>query len=84
MSAARPHDRPELERSADILEQAEETTTVFTQAAIATARDALEPETHPNFDGSNCVDCEDEIPAARLALRRVRCIRCQETKERVR
>ena len=37
------------------------------------------PETHSDFDGQHCVeeDCQVEIPAARLALGRIRCVTCQ-------
>lgn len=39
-------------------------------------------ETHPDFDGKHCVDCEIEIPEARLALGKVRCVDCQSLKEK--
>lgn len=49
------------------------------QAAInMKARELNKPESHPDFDGKHCVDCDDEIPAARLSLRRVRCVHCQQ------
>ena len=35
------------------------------------------PESHPDFDGKTCLDCEDEIPKERLALHKIRCIECQ-------
>ncbi len=48
------------------------------QAAISfRAREMNRPETHPDFDGKHCVDCDDEIPPQRLALCRVRCVHCQ-------
>lgn len=42
------------------------------------------PESHPDFDGVHCVepDCEIEIPTARLALGKVRCVDCQELLEK--
>ena len=40
------------------------------------------PESHPNFDGLHCLDCDDEIPPARLALKRIRCVLCQGLLER--
>jgi RNA polymerase-binding transcription factor DksA len=47
-------------------------------AAIAANQTAANRvETHPDFDGKHCVDCEIEIPAARLALHKVRCVDCQ-------
>lgn len=37
------------------------------------------PESHPDFDGTHCVeeDCGIEIPPARLAMGKVRCVGCQ-------
>jgi RNA polymerase-binding transcription factor DksA len=40
------------------------------------------PETHPDFDGQHCVECEGDIPLQRLTLGRIRCVECQEHKER--
>lgn len=49
------------------------------QATISyRAREMNRPETHPDFDGLHCVECDDEIPPQRLALCRVRCVHCQE------
>ena len=39
-------------------------------------------EKHPDFDGTHCIDCEIDIPAARLAMGKVRCIDCQTGHER--
>lgn len=48
------------------------------QAEIAVRARALNaPETHPDFDGEHCVECDEVIPTARLILRRVRCVDCQ-------
>ncbi len=38
--------------------------------------------THPDFDGKHCVDGGELIPKARLALGKIRCVACQETRER--
>lgn len=35
------------------------------------------PQSHPDFDGSHCVSCEDDIPEARLAMGKVYCTICQ-------
>lgn len=48
------------------------------------ARERSAPETHPEFDGVHCVDCDIEIPAQRLALHKVRCVHCQEDLEKYR
>jgi RNA polymerase-binding transcription factor DksA len=50
--------------------------------AIHSASLKAAPETHPDFDGVHCLDCEDEIPAGRLALKKIRCVYCQEALER--
>lgn len=49
------------------------------QAAIQMrARALAKPESHPDFDGEHCVDCDVEIPIQRLNLGRVRCVDCQQ------
>lgn len=47
------------------------------------ARGKSAPESHPDFDGSHCVEenCGIPIPKARLALGKVRCVDCQSLKE---
>lgn len=50
--------------------------------ALERAKAAMAPETHPDFDGECCVDCGDEIPQARLAMGKVRCVFCQGKLER--
>ena len=50
---------------------------MFTEDAVADARRLAAPETHPDFDGKHCVNCDAKIPAARLALAKVRCVDCQ-------
>ena len=48
------------------------------QAAIhARAINLNKPEIHPDFDGVHCVECWEDIPHARLALKKVRCVDCQ-------
>lgn len=37
----------------------------------------LRPETHPDFNGKDCVECGDGLPKARLDMGRVRCTACQ-------
>lgn len=71
-----------LERHADPLDEATALSASLTDQAIAAARRTTAPETHPDFDGESCIDCGDTIPAARLALGRIRCVRCQTLKER--
>lgn len=42
------------------------------------------PESHPDFDGVNCIACNEPIVPARLMLHKVRCVPCQELLERTR
>lgn len=70
--------------NSEVLDEAEQAQMLQLQeqATISyRAREMNRPETHPDFDGLHCVDCDDEIPALRLALRRVRCVHCQELLE---
>ena len=49
------------------------------QAAIQErARQMARPETHPDFDGEHCVECDDVMPEYRLKIGRVRCVDCQQ------
>lgn len=52
------------------------------QAAIhERARQMARPETHPDFDGEHCLDCDIEIPEPRLKLGKIRCVDCQQLLE---
>ncbi len=51
------------------------------QQALAKIQAKLAPESHPDFDGEHCIDCDKEIPEARLAMGRIRCVYCQEILE---
>lgn len=50
--------------------------------ARATAAKSVAPEYDPTFNGLNCVDCGEVIPAPRLAMGKVRCMECQDFLER--
>lgn len=65
-------------RHSDVLDEAAELAAALTESAVAAVRRAALPEHHPSFDGLNCIECEDEIPKERLALKKIRCIPCQE------
>jgi len=71
------------EHAADPIDRAQQTSEQFLEADIANARANSAPEQHPDFDGEHCVeeDCGAALPAARLAMRRVRCVECQQRKE---
>lgn len=62
---------PDENERASLVEQA------FNSASVAEVRMRLAPESHPHFNGRDCVDCWDELPAERLADGRVRCVSCQ-------
>ena len=70
--------------SADNLDKAAELQQRLNDAGIEQIRRKALPETHPDFDGVNCVDCGNEIALGRLALLKVRCIQCQTLLERSR
>lgn len=65
------------ERMADPLDEAAQLTAEITNAAIAAAARANEPESHPDFDGENCLDCDNPIPPRRLEMGKIRCVHCQ-------
>ncbi|GBG14353.1 paraquat-inducible protein A [Novimethylophilus kurashikiensis] len=65
------------ERHADPIDEATALAATLTEGAIAAARRASAPESHPDFDGENCLECGDEIPKDRLALGKIRCVKCQ-------
>lgn len=66
-----------FERHADPIDEAAALAATLTDGAIAAARRANAPETHPDFDGETCVECGEDIPPARLAMKKVRCVHCQ-------
>lgn len=54
--------------------------------ALAKVKAKMQPEKHPDFDGSTCLDCGDDIPQARLDMGKIRCVHCQsalETRHRI-
>lgn len=64
------------------LEMAEAQEQMQRDRALHEARQRAAPETHPDFDGKHCIECDAEIPSGRLALKRVKCIECQEATEK--
>lgn len=63
------------------LEQAAAIELMQRESGIAAARS--KPETDPAFDGVHCIErsCGEEIPPARLALGKIRCVPCQTLRE---
>lgn len=49
---------------------------------LASVRARLAPQSHPDFDGVHCVDCEAKLPRLRLDMGRVRCTDCQDLLDR--
>lgn len=47
------------------------------EQARARAALASQPQTHEDFDGEHCLVCFDDMPAARLAAGRIRCVVCE-------
>lgn len=70
------------ERVTDTIDQGGQTAQLFLDASLAGQLGKSAPEKHPDFDGEHCVDCGIDIPAARLAHGRVRCVSCQGEIER--
>lgn len=68
------------------IDQANQITEEFTAAHIHRIQAKNKPEQAQNPDGTwpinECIDCDDPIPEGRLALGKIRCIDCQEIKER--
>jgi RNA polymerase-binding transcription factor DksA len=79
-------DIEDREQFTDELDKAAHLTNVANEGAILLARRNMVPEQVQNADGTwpepFCVDCGDEIPEGRLKLGRVRCVYCQEFKEK--
>ena len=64
-------------------EQASAVERNFLAASLRLQQEKLKPQTHPDFNGTDCLDCGDEIPAARLAMHRIRCVHCQTALEKL-
>lgn len=77
------------DRCVDVIDQACKVEQRMRQAYIsaALAKSAPEQEQVKDEDGNlywpvtECVDCDDDIPPARLALGKIRCVICQSAKE---
>lgn len=72
---------------ADILDQASELTQLLNDAYVSNVRDSALPEQKRNADGTwpvTVCECDEPIPAGRLALGKIRCVSCQQDRERER
>jgi ribosomal protein S27E len=70
-----------IEKSADESDMASDMEEAFREKAIEYAQSHIRQH-HPDFDGVNCLDCEEPMIAFRLTMGRIRCVYCQEIVER--
>jgi RNA polymerase-binding transcription factor DksA len=63
---------------ADHADIAGETIEACQKDALLRQAAKLAPQFDSRFNGKDCIDCDDELPAERLAMQRVRCAPCQE------
>lgn len=68
------------ERSADELDTADQLQERDRADGLARVREQL-VQRHPNFNGVDCIECGDPLPAVRLAYKRVRCTPCQQEED---
>ncbi len=66
-------DEADIAQALDLLNQ---------RMVLERARQLNKPESHPDFDGKHCIECDIAIPKARLALFKIRCVDCQDFLER--
>lgn len=66
---------------ADLIDDAQDKEFMERESSLAAALQKLKPQTHPDFNGSDCVDCSDPMPDVRLRMGRIRCVYCQELLE---
>lgn len=65
-----------LERHADEVDRASDLARIATEEGIKKVLSRIE-KAPADFDGSNCYDCDNEIPKGRLNTGAFRCIECQ-------
>lgn len=73
----------EIERSADLIDQAAQASALFLKSDIEAALAGLQPQRHPDFDGKHCVEahCGVKLLKARLKDGRIRCVDCETLRE---
>lgn len=62
---------------ADIIDEASDVEQAHKDQAIFNAVSKIKPQTHPDFDGKNCLDCAEPLVEFRLTIGRIRCVDCQ-------
>lgn len=73
------------DRTADPIDRASNLDLLYTEQNIAKARFGAKPEQlciDGKWETETCVDCGEDIEPARLAMGRLRCYGCQDSKER--
>jgi len=75
------------DRLTDVIDQASEVEAKFRDKALEECRRRNVQEQTRNPDGSwpttECVDCDEPIKPARLAMGKIRCVDCQSRRERL-
>lgn len=66
---------------ADIIDVVQEWNELHHKVSLHNQSLKMLPESHPDFNGTDCVDCGDAVAKLRLDWGRVRCAPCQELKE---
>lgn len=69
-----------MSNGSDSLDHASDVELAFREKAIEAVRKTERPPA--DFDDKHCTECGGDIPEARLALGKFRCIGCQEIWER--
>ena len=69
------------ERYTELMDAAQEQQDKNNREALAAVQARVLPESDPDFDGKHCIDGGEPIPKARLALGKIRCVKCQEAVE---
>lgn len=75
-------DKNLIPRSADFVDMASDLELAFNAKAVYNVQQRIKPEHHPDFNGKDCLDCEDPLTVGRLEMGRIRCVGCQEFLEK--
>lgn len=67
---------------ADHADIAGETIAVCQKDALARQAAKNAPQFDSRFNGTDCIDCEEPLPAVRLNMGKVRCVGCQNDAEK--
>lgn len=70
----------ELDNTTEVLDDGDLASALeltYIKNALIRHKQNTAPEKHPDFDGVNCIECEEPIHKERLLLAKIRCIDCQ-------